>query len=587
MQRRFSRILAVVAASLLVMASGPAEAGPDDTVVAKVGARSITRGDVERRLGHIPAIQLSTYGATPAEIRGNFVQKVLVRELIFAQGAEAQKLTSREDVRLRTQDALRAALLGSLRKQSANPQAISDEEVGRYYQENKEKFQTPERIGVWRIQTATREDAQKILDEVKKAGGEARWKDVAREKSTDKTTRERGGSLGFLGPDGKSNEAAVQADPALFAAAKKVADGEICPEPVAEGKSWAVVWRRGSTPAVTRALEDESGTIRNLLARQKMEQSTREILERLRKELVRDVTTEGVNLVDISNSGEVGARKRPGVSKVKSQGKPQPTPGPGGLRLNAEPPDEWGVLGVRTREDPGRDSLEGEELLELHREHRVARDLELARHVQLHAGLGVLVELLEILVGDGEGTVGRLGAGLALGARLGHVDEPLARARDVHLVLRADGLGLGLVVLDGGGQGLVEERLRIDGHGGVPLVGRGGEGAAEGAPTSPVSGVTESTFPAPRQRGPGARIARPTAPSGGPDLRGGRAGRARLVGAQRRPDREHEDPLDGHPPLGRGWVLGALAQQGQIAQHRPLEERLGARLRVARVTRSG
>jgi peptidyl-prolyl cis-trans isomerase C len=332
MQRGFSRILAAVAVSLVVMTGGSAEAGPDDTVVAKVGPMSITRGEMERRMGRVPMIQLSSFGSTADEIRHGFLEKVLIRELLFAQGAEAQKLPARDDVRLRTQEVLRTALLTSLRKQAANPSSVSDEEVSRYYQENREKFQTPERISVWRILLGTKEEAQKVLEEVRKAGGEAKWKDLAREKSTDKATKERGGSLGFLGPDGKSNEAPVQADPALFLAAKKVSDGDIVPEPVPEGKGWAVVWRRGSTPAVTRSVDDESTTIRHLLSRQKMEGSTREIVERLRKDLVRDVTTEGVNLVDISNSGEVGARKRPGVSRVKSQGKPQPTAGPGGLR---------------------------------------------------------------------------------------------------------------------------------------------------------------------------------------------------------------------------------------------------------------
>src|ERR1041384_7689201 len=46
-----------------------------------------------------------------------------------------------------------------------------------------------------------------------------------------------------------------------------------------------------------------------------------------------------------------------------------------------------------------------EQLLELHREHRIARDAELALEVQLHAGVGVAQHRLEVVVGDLDGAL--------------------------------------------------------------------------------------------------------------------------------------------------------------------------------------
>ena len=218
--------------------------------------------------------------------------------------------------------------------------SLGADDLSRYYAENHEKFQTPERLNVWRILARSREDARAILDEVKKPDGEKKWKELARDRSTDKATNERGGNLGFIGADGQSNEVTVKVDPKLFEAAHRVKDGEIVPEPGPEGDGFAIVWRRGSTPAVARPLEQEAGTIRVTLARQRTEGRAKELVERLRKEKLTEHAPDLVALVDISTGGEVVPRKRPGAGKPKAPGKPQPTPGTNRLRFGAATSEE-------------------------------------------------------------------------------------------------------------------------------------------------------------------------------------------------------------------------------------------------------
>ncbi len=330
MKVRLSWVAGLLVGSLVAVAS--AQTGGDDAVVARVGTTVITRGELERRMSKIPRIQLATLGATDGEIRKNFLEKIVLREHIFALGAADRKLAERPEIQLRLKENLRNALTSQLRAQGADPQQIPAEEVARYYEANRERFQGTERIQVWRILVATREEAQKILDEVKKPGSEARWKEIAREKSLDKATSERGGDLGFLAPDGHSHEVSVKADQALHAAASRLKDGEICPEPVQEEKQWAVLWRRGSLPAMQRPLEVEAPAIRALLARQKLESALKEATEKLRKELVRDVTYEGLGSVELSPDGQVTPRKHYDVSRHKAAGRPQPAQAPGGLR---------------------------------------------------------------------------------------------------------------------------------------------------------------------------------------------------------------------------------------------------------------
>jgi parvulin-like peptidyl-prolyl isomerase len=332
MRTRLAHSLAGLLAAATVLTGVTAQAGPDDTIVAKVGPLTLTKGELERRLARVPGIQLATFGSTPEEVRRAFVDKVLVTEMLFSLGAREKKLDAREDIRIKIQDTYRQALLTSIRRPQGDAVQVTPEEIERYYADNRDKYQTPERLQVWRILVASKDEAQKLIDEVRKPGGEKRWKDLAREKSTDKATSDRGGDLGFVAADGKTAVPTVRVEPALFEAAKKVQNGEIVPEPVPEGKAWAVVWRRGATPAVTRPIELEAGSIRSLLVRQKIEGTVKETLSRLRTELVSGVSYDLLNLVEIGNTGEVSPRKKPGVVKTKAPGKPQPTGGPGGLR---------------------------------------------------------------------------------------------------------------------------------------------------------------------------------------------------------------------------------------------------------------
>ena len=323
--RPFARAIAVAVAIAVFAPVQSASADGDDPIVVRVGTESLTRTQLARRLAKIPAIQLATFGRDATTIRRAFVDKVVVPELLLAQGAKAKNAGELPEVRQRLLDARRASVMEALKKEVEA--SLSPEDVTRYYETNRDKFQTPERLNLWRILVRSREEAMRVLDDVKKPDGEKKWKDLARERSTDKATNERGGNLGFVGPDGQSNEVTVKVDPKLFEAARKVKDGELVPQPVAEGEAFAVLWRRGSTPAVSRPLEQELGTIRVTLAKQRTETRVKELVEQLRKEQVRDVAADLVALVEVSAMGEVGQRKRPGVGKPKAPGKPQPSAG--------------------------------------------------------------------------------------------------------------------------------------------------------------------------------------------------------------------------------------------------------------------
>ncbi|EYF02362.1 PpiC-type peptidyl-prolyl cis-trans isomerase [Chondromyces apiculatus DSM 436] len=308
-------MLAVLAAGATVAVSRSVQADTrGDAVVARVGAEAVTVGDVERRMGQLAPFQLRAYGQTPEEIRTRFVDEVVVRDLLFAQGAEASAMEKMPEVQERMRALLRGALLARLRAEVAKESPVTDDEVRVYYERNREKFNAPSRVALWRILVGTREEAEGILAELKKVPPTPQiWNDLAREKSLDKSTSLRGGNLGAVLPDGSTADPEIRVDPALLAAASQVKDGELVPEPVAEGGRWAVVWRRQGMKAVTRPLEQEATGIRQVLAHQKADARVKQLLEGLRKEHVKNFNPEAVALLEVSGAGELQPARRPGA----------------------------------------------------------------------------------------------------------------------------------------------------------------------------------------------------------------------------------------------------------------------------------
>ncbi|WP_139990751.1 peptidylprolyl isomerase [Paenibacillus paridis] len=73
---------------------------------------------------------------------------------------------------------------------------VTDEEVQQYYDANKATMGTPEEIQASHILVATKEEADAILAELKQGGDFAA---IAKEKSIDPGSKDKGGDLGFFG----------------------------------------------------------------------------------------------------------------------------------------------------------------------------------------------------------------------------------------------------------------------------------------------------------------------------------------------------------------------------------------------------
>jgi len=258
----------------------------DAKPVAKVGSASISADALTRRLKKIPDFQRAALGDTPDKLKQQVLRTWLIPELLYAQEAERLKLEQRPSVQNRTRELLREAMDRELRADNAAHHPVTTAEIEAYFEANRARFETPRRIHVWRILTDDEALAKKILSESKGVDGIKHWSQFARDNSLDKATHLRNGDLGFVHPDGNTDTPTLRVDPALFAAADKLTDGELAAEPLREGSHFAVIWRRGSLKESRRTLAQETGSIRQVLERQRLDQAREQLLTQLLRKFV-------------------------------------------------------------------------------------------------------------------------------------------------------------------------------------------------------------------------------------------------------------------------------------------------------------
>jgi peptidyl-prolyl cis-trans isomerase C len=302
----------------LTLSASLALAGENEPVIVRAAEGTITASTVAKRLGEVPPFQLAELAVDPVLARREFVDKVLVPELLYAAEARARKLDARPAVQDRLRELLRQAMDQALREETLAKNPVTAEDVRAYFDANRERFDTPRRIRVWRIVVGDEALARRIIAEARGVDGPARWSAAAREHSLDKATHLRDGDLGFVRPDGSTDTPRVRVNAALFAAVEPLEDGEILPEPLRDGANYAVLWRRGSLPAVTRTLEQEEASIRSVLERERLEKARAKLLASLRTEHVGAVAENLLEYVTVDGFGDVAARRRPGVVPRRS-----------------------------------------------------------------------------------------------------------------------------------------------------------------------------------------------------------------------------------------------------------------------------
>jgi peptidyl-prolyl cis-trans isomerase C len=311
-------------------AASTALAADQSPPILTVGNATMTAEAITRRLAALSSYQLAKYGKTPSEQKKAFVEQVLVPEMLYGQEALSRKLEQTPAMSDKLREALRDAVDRSLKAEILAKEPITAEELKKYYEDNKSRFETPKRLRLWRIQVSDEATAKDIIAQAKGTDGAKRWSEIAREKSLDKATAQRGGELGFVRVDGSTDVPRIQVDPSIFAAADKVTDGTLVATPIKEGDRWSVIWRRGSVEASKRTLEDETPSIRQILERRRVDRARQDLMSELRKKHVSETHPELLSNIDASAFGSPPRRdlNRDGGTKRPHREGPNGASGP-------------------------------------------------------------------------------------------------------------------------------------------------------------------------------------------------------------------------------------------------------------------
>ena len=176
--------------------TGASVAG-DDIVVARLGDRKITLSEVQSEIEKLPD-ELRGQFESPTQML-DFVSKYVTSELLyeaakrrgFDTDAQVVDITHMTKKQLMVEKLYQEEVLSKIE--------ISEADVAMYYRANKDKFTVPEMVTVAHIVVATEEEATRALDRLQ-AGED--FAALARELSIDEATKENGGKIGTIRPDG-------------------------------------------------------------------------------------------------------------------------------------------------------------------------------------------------------------------------------------------------------------------------------------------------------------------------------------------------------------------------------------------------
>lgn len=153
--------------------------------------------------------------------------------------------------------------LNQVTRQNLDPSFPSDQQIAEYYEANKERFNTPDRLHLWQIYLVVPADAEaaKVQEVGKKAaeiarrlkGGKADFARLAAESSDHQASRYNGGYMGLIRVD--------ELLPEVAAAVDKLEENAVS-DPIRTADGFHIVKRGARTPPQPVPLEDAREQIR-------------------------------------------------------------------------------------------------------------------------------------------------------------------------------------------------------------------------------------------------------------------------------------------------------------------------------------
>ncbi|MGA7828166.1 MAG: peptidylprolyl isomerase [Geobacteraceae bacterium] len=294
-----SRVLVTVLLAFGLFACKPAanEQGKSDgKVLANVNGNVITTQDFKNEVDRLPPY-LKPMVQSP-QGKKELLDSMVVREIILEQ-AKKDGVDKSKEVAERLKDLRKRLIVETYLKKKVEQEAlVSDAELKKFYDANKDKFKTGEQVRASHILVKTEKEAKDILAQLKNG---ANFADLAKKYSTDSTAA-KGGDLGWF-----SKGAMVpEFDKAVFSLKNGQVSG------IVKTKfGYHIIKVTGERPAGIRSFDEVKEQIKSTLLPSKQQEIFQKMKEDLKKNAKVSINEDVLKSIDLSDGESQGTEAAP------------------------------------------------------------------------------------------------------------------------------------------------------------------------------------------------------------------------------------------------------------------------------------
>ncbi len=247
---------------------GGSSSKKEGQVLAEVNGGTITTGDFSKELKNLPEYLRAM--ADDAKGRKEMLDTMVIRELILQQAAK-DGIDKSAEVAEKLEDLKKRVVVEAfLKKKVESESKVSDEDLKKFYEQNKDKFKADEQIKASHILVKGEKEAKDVLAQIK-AGGN--FEELAKKNSVD-SSASKGGDLGWFGKGTMV--------PAFEKAALALKDGQVS-DVVKSDFGFHIIKLTGKRPAGVRPFEEVKEQIKGAIMPGKQQEVFQKIKEELKK----------------------------------------------------------------------------------------------------------------------------------------------------------------------------------------------------------------------------------------------------------------------------------------------------------------
>lgn len=275
------------------------DARSDKDVIAQIAGESITEGDIEEIISHVPAQYRAKYSSPQGRRE---IADGLVEMKMLAWEARRKGIDKQESVKMKIGYIIDQTLAKELENDLRKSVKVSEADIESYYREHLDRYVTPERVKARHILVEKQGLADDLLGRIKKG---ADFQDLAKKHSTCPSA-DKGGDLGWFG----RGKMAPEFEEAAFALNKGELSGV-----VKSSFGYHVIRLEDKRESRTKTLNQVKRSIERTLQKKKTEERIAGLKDDIRKKA-------GVT-VNEEYFSRFPAPGRPGVEKVREPAEPE------------------------------------------------------------------------------------------------------------------------------------------------------------------------------------------------------------------------------------------------------------------------